>query len=65
MLTNHILPRFLSLDQIMYQGTCSGHLSNAIVGGTGVYCAARGAMMFTGKQSQTLNFELHVCHSAC
>jgi hypothetical protein len=51
-------------DQIMYQGTCSGGLTNAVTGGTGVFTSATGVMKYLESKTQKLFFELYVCESA-
>ncbi|GKY94795.1 hypothetical protein MPSEU_000444700 [Mayamaea pseudoterrestris] len=48
-------------NQLLYQGTCSGGLTNAVTGGTGVYTGAKGVMRFSGQRSNRFFFELMAC----
>lgn len=48
-------------DQLLYQGTCSGGLTNAVTGGTGDFTGAKGLLQFTGQRANRFLFELTAC----
>jgi hypothetical protein len=48
-------------NQLTFQGTCTGGLTNALTGGTGEFSGAKGVMDYKGEQGNRLLFELQVC----
>jgi hypothetical protein len=51
-----------SSNQLTYQGTCSGGLTNAITGGTGQFGGAKGVLNFVGPSGRDkFLFDLYVC----
>ena len=48
-------------NQLMYQGTCTGGLTNGLTGGTGTFAGAKGLMEFTGQRPNKFFFHLLAC----
>ena len=51
-------------NQLMYQGTCTGGLTNGLTGGTGTFAGAKGLMEFVGQRPNRFFFHLLACDAS-